>query len=180
MIYQNMANGCRQLLAQKNKKGDRRGDAALPPFVSLILPGLFRRLMRAELHRAVSGEAKVALGAQATLVLGNGYGFLHLAQVRIKDGFAVEHDLDGVAFTVTSWVFHSPGFSGTRAWRYHTISTAMVLRRVKLGVFLGGVVEHLQFAHAHVGGVPLPGYRIARPLLPPSGSLISSRTTKSL
>ena len=39
----------------------------------------------------------------------------------------------------------------------HAVGAAVVLRRMKLGIFLCGVVEHLQFAHAHVGGVALAG-----------------------
>ena len=107
----------------------------------------------------MSGKAKVALGAQATLVLGNGrHGFLHLAEVRIKDGFAVEHDLDSVAFhgdflsVPFAGFLEEPALGGD-----HAVGAAVVLRRMKLGIILCGVVEYLQFAHAHIGGVPFAG-----------------------
>ena len=119
------------------------------------------------------GESEVAFGAQAAFKLSDGaHGFSQLAQVRIKDCLAVEHDLDGVAFdgdflrVPFAGFLEEPALGGD-----HAVGAAVVLRGMQLGVFLGGVIEHLQFAHTNIGGIAFAGVTNGEAVIAAGGQL---------
>ena len=84
--------------------------------------------------------------------------FFHICQVSRKYPRAVH--LDGDRGTHNRDLLEIPVTNPTLITAlgcHHAIGGSMVLRWVKFSIFLGGVIQHLQFTHAHIRCVAAAG-----------------------
>ena len=124
----------------------------------------------------MASEAEEAFGQIFTGVGTATHEFGDLGQVCVQDHTTIEFDFDLGAFHSDFLEVPFSRFAEVTAnGRNHAVSRPVILPVIQLGVLGMLGIEHLKFSHRIVGWVSLTGVSNGKAVVPPGGTLNSSR-----